>query len=230
MGSTLGIKTVLAAAALAVIAGCGSTHSNARAATGPVTTLSPATSTPVSTTPTTVGNSGANTSATSSGAAPTAAPTTAAAPAAAGGCLASQLAVEIGPSNGAAGSVRLYQRLQERLDRYMHPLRLSRPSDAQRHRAAHTHRRIRGPSAAVPSVPEKLVTLVPGAKADFDMGFPAATGYGNADCPTSTRVEFTAPNDFQSLIVTLAIRPYGGADIAQLHCGEIHVSPVYAAP
>jgi hypothetical protein len=81
----------------------------------------------------------------------------------------------------------------------------------------------------VPYVPEKLVTLMPGAKADFDMGFAAATGYENADCPTSTRVEFTAPNDFQSLIVTLAIRPYGGADVAQLHCGEIHVSPVYAA-
>jgi hypothetical protein len=88
---------------------------------------------------------------------------------------------------------------------------------------------IRGTSVTVPLVPEKPVTLAPGAEADFDMGFAAATGYGNANCPTSARVEFTAPNDFQSLTVALAIQPYGGATIAHLHCGEIHVSPVYAA-
>jgi Protein of unknown function (DUF4232) len=137
--------------------------------------------------------------------------------------------VQIGPAGGAAGSVGYtndfenvstatctlygYPGLQM-LNASGQPI----PTDV-----------IRATSVTVPYVPERLVTLAPGARADFDMGFAASTGYGSAQCPTSARVEFTAPNDFQSLTVTLAIRPYGGGDIAQLHCGEIHVSPVYGA-
>jgi hypothetical protein len=236
MGSTFRMKTgaavaAWAVAALAALAGCGSTQSGTRAGTGALSTLPASTSSTVGTTPSTVGNTGVPTSttppATAAGTSPGAATTTAA-PAAAKGCLAGQLAIEIGPANGAAGSVGYtndfknvsnttctlygYPGLQM-LNASGQPI----PTDA-----------IRATSVTVPPVPEKLVTLIPGSKADFDMGFAASTGYGSAQCPTSTRVEFTAPNDFQSLTVTMAIRPYGGPDIDQLHCGQIHISPVYA--
>ncbi len=137
--------------------------------------------------------------------------------------------MQIGPANGAAGSVGYTDDFENVSNatctlygypglQMLNASGLPIPTDV-----------IRATSVTVPYVPEKLVTLAPGARADFSMGFAASTGYGGAQCPTSTRVEFTAPNDFQSLTVTLAIRPYGGPDIAQVHCGEIHVSPVYAA-
>ena len=231
MGSTFRFKLGLAVVALAALAGCGSTHSSEKAGTGPSTTP-PATSTPVATTPAattpTADNNGASTPASTPATASGSTPPTTAGQAVAKGCLAGQLAVEIGPANGAAGSVGYtnafknvsgstcslygYPGLQM-LNASGQPI----PTDV-----------IRATSVTVPYVPEKLVTLAPGAKADFDMGFAAATGYENAQCPTSTRVEFTAPNDFQSLTVALAIRPYGGGDVAHLQCGQVHVSPVYA--
>ncbi len=212
MDSTVRMATGLALAALTLaVAGCSSSHSGSRA--GSTSSTAPTTA--------------ASTPATSSGAPASTAPASTAVPAAKG-CLAGQLAVQVGAANGAAGSVGYTNSFEnasgstctlfgypgmQMLDASGHPL----PTHV-----------IRGTSVTVPYVAEKLVTLAPGGKAYFHMGFAASTGYGNAQCPTSARVEFTPPNDFQSLTVPLAIRPYGGPTIAQLNCGEITVSPVYA--
>jgi hypothetical protein len=87
---------------------------------------------------------------------------------------------------------------------------------------------IRGTFTTVPSVPEQLVQVAPGADASFDLGFSDATGYGSASCPTSTEVEFTPPNATQRITIPWQIQPYGGSTIAQLRCGQITVSPVYS--
>jgi hypothetical protein len=231
MGSTVRAAAGLTLATLTLaMAGCGTSHHSSTATSTSTTaptaaSTSPAAAAPPSSSPPTTSGPPAGAPATTAAGTPATTIAAAAAP----GCLATQLAVQVGPATGAAGSVGYtndfknissttctlygYPGLQM-LTANSQPI----PTDV-----------IRGTSVTVPYVPEKLVTLVPGARADFDMGFAASTGYGNAKCPTSTRVEFTAPNDFQSLTVALAIQPYGGATIAQLHCGEIHVSPVYAA-
>jgi Protein of unknown function (DUF4232) len=225
MGSQIRFGSGLAVASLLlVLTGCGTGHTE----TSGGQAVSP-TSSPLSTSSTTAASGPSPSSGTSvppTSAAGTA-PTSSAA--VASGCLATQLSVQIGEASGAAGSVGYTNDFKNVSNTtctlYGYPgLQMLNASGQPISTDV-----IRATSVTVPYVPEKLVTLVPGAKADFDMGFAAATGYENADCPTSTRVEFTAPNDFQSLIVALAIRPYGGADVAQLHCGEIHVSPVYAA-
>lgn len=85
----------------------------------------------------------------------------------------------------------------------------------------------RGAASSVPPVPERTVTLVPGAMASFVAGWADATGYSGDTCPTSTRVEITAPNDYTSITIAWAIAPYGGT-VQHLRCGQIAVSPVYA--
>jgi len=87
---------------------------------------------------------------------------------------------------------------------------------------------LRGTAITVPSVPERVVTLTPGALASFDLGYDDATGYGNDRCPTSARVEITPPNDFRSITISWRIQPYGGGSVTHLRCGQITVSPVYA--
>jgi len=74
----------------------------------------------------------------------------------------------------------------------------------------------------------KLVTLAQGGVAKFDMLYESQTGYGSAICPTSTQVDFTPPGAATPLVLPWKIKPYGGATIAALHCGEIKVSPLYA--
>ena len=78
-----------------------------------------------------------------------------------------------------------------------------------------------------PKSPTTLVTLAPGAKAKFDLLYEAQTGYGNAVCPTSSKVDFTPPGSTVALPMDLKIQPYGGGTIQKLRCGEIKVSPVY---
>ena len=78
-----------------------------------------------------------------------------------------------------------------------------------------------------PKSPATLVTLAPGAKAKFDLLYEAQTGYGNAVCPTSSKVDFTPPGSTVALPLDLKIQPYGGGTIQKLRCGEIKVSPVY---
>ena len=85
-----------------------------------------------------------------------------------------------------------------------------------------------GPSYTVASLPERAVTLTPGSKASFDLGYSDATGYGTAVCPTSAQVKITPPNASQPITVSWRIQPYGGSTIAQLQCGQIAVSPVYS--
>ena len=89
---------------------------------------------------------------------------------------------------------------------------------------------IRGTSYTVQSIPEKAVILAPGTEAMFDLGYSNGTGYGTASCPTSAQVEITPPSAGWSIKVSWQIQPYGGDSIPQLRCGEITVSPVYAAP
>jgi hypothetical protein len=85
----------------------------------------------------------------------------------------------------------------------------------------------RGIAYTVPKVAERVVKLSPGAVASFDLGYDDSTGFGDEKCPTSTRVEITAPNDYRPLEIAWKIQPYGG-DIPHLKCGEITVSPVFA--
>jgi len=85
----------------------------------------------------------------------------------------------------------------------------------------------RGIAYTVPKVPDRVVELSPGALASFYLGYADSTGYGDEQCPASTRVEITAPNDYRPLTIAWKIQPYGG-DIPHLKCGEITVSPVFA--
>jgi hypothetical protein len=85
----------------------------------------------------------------------------------------------------------------------------------------------RGSSVTVSARPVGLVTLAPGGKASFELGYADATGFGSETCPTSTRIEITPPNDYRPLTIAWRIQPFGG-DIPHLRCGEITVSPVYA--
>ena len=82
-------------------------------------------------------------------------------------------------------------------------------------------------SFAAPNVPAALITLAPGAKANFDLLYAAQTGYGNAYCPTSSMVDFTPPGSKVALSLDWKIQPYGGGTIQKLRCGEIKVSPLY---
>jgi len=82
-------------------------------------------------------------------------------------------------------------------------------------------------SFAAPNTPVGLVTLTPGAQAKFDLLYAAQTGYGNAYCPTSSKVAFTPPGSKIALTLDWKIQPYGGGSIQKLRCGEIKVSPLY---
>lgn len=72
-----------------------------------------------------------------------------------------------------------------------------------------------------------LISVNPGHTAIFNLMYESGTGYANAICPTSSSVEFTAPGTTQILALPWKIQPYGGATIAELHCGEIQTSAVY---
>lgn len=85
----------------------------------------------------------------------------------------------------------------------------------------------RGTAATVPSVAEHTVTLAPAGDAAFAVGFATATGYGSEQCPRSSTVAITPPNDYHSIVMHWAIAPYGGT-AQHLQCGDITVSPVYA--
>jgi Protein of unknown function (DUF4232) len=142
-------------------------------------------------------------------------------------CVTAQLSLGLGQANGAAGSVGYTNSFENisstacTLFGYPGMLMLGAagkpiPTDV-----------IRGTSVVVPDEPERLVTLAPGSRALFQMGFSDGTGYGNDYCPTSSRVEFTPPGGYSQITVSLRINPYGGTDVEHLHCGEITVSPVY---
>jgi Protein of unknown function (DUF4232) len=82
-------------------------------------------------------------------------------------------------------------------------------------------------SFARPTATASLITLAPGAQAKFDLLYEAKTGYGNAYCPTSSKVAFTPPGSKVALTLDWKIQPYGGGSIQKLRCGEIKVSPLY---
>ncbi len=84
-----------------------------------------------------------------------------------------------------------------------------------------------GPSYIVPALPDKVVVLTVGSEASFDVGYSDATGYGTAECPTSSQVAVTPPDASQPITVSWRIQPYGGSTIEKLQCGQIAVSPVY---
>ncbi|HEX2702039.1 MAG TPA: DUF4232 domain-containing protein [Solirubrobacteraceae bacterium] len=142
-------------------------------------------------------------------------------------CFASQLTVAPGPGSGAAGSVGQVVHFTNHshssctLSGYPGMQMLG---SAGKPLATEVHR---GSSVTVPALAVRLVTLRPAGKASFNLGYADATGYGNERCPTSTRVEITAPNDYKPLTIVWRIQPYGG-DIPHLECGEITVSPVFA--
>ncbi len=88
---------------------------------------------------------------------------------------------------------------------------------------------LRGTAYTVPAVPKRTVTLRPGARASFDLGYDDATGYENDKCPTSARVEITPPNAYRSITVAWRMQPYGGGSVQHLRCGQVTVSPVFPA-
>jgi len=83
-----------------------------------------------------------------------------------------------------------------------------------------------GTEFSSPTAVVKVITLAPGKEAKFDVLYEAQTGYGNAYCPTSSKVKFTPPGSKTPLILTWKIQPYGGT-VQNLRCGEIRVSPLY---
>jgi Protein of unknown function (DUF4232) len=87
-----------------------------------------------------------------------------------------------------------------------------------------------GVAYTVPSIPEQVVDLKPGASASFDLGYSDSTGYGTAICPEATTLAITPPGAQQPISVTVEVDAYGGSTIQTLHCGDITVSPVYFGP
>jgi Protein of unknown function (DUF4232) len=87
-----------------------------------------------------------------------------------------------------------------------------------------------GVAYTVPSIPEQVVDLVPGASASFDLGYSDSTGYGTAICPVAASLAISPPGAQQPILVTVEIDAYGGPTIQTLECGEITVSPVYFGP
>jgi hypothetical protein len=81
--------------------------------------------------------------------------------------------------------------------------------------------------------PVPTVTLPPEGNAWFQIEYPAQTGYGNLHCPTSTSVEVTPPNAHHQVFLRTGegahLQPYGGT-IEHLHCGQVSITPVAAAP
>jgi Protein of unknown function (DUF4232) len=141
-----------------------------------------------------------------------------------GRCHSNQLRAQLGQANGAAGSVRISATFKNTsrstcsLEGYPGMQMLNKAGKPIR---TSVHRGLTG------TAPVRVVSLAPGGVARFYMGFAAATGYGNKKCPTSARVQVTAPNDFSSLTVAWHLQPYGGT-IQHLECGLISVSPVQA--
>ena len=141
-------------------------------------------------------------------------------------CYTAELTVTPGPAQGAAGSIGQTVRFRNisghtcTLDGYPGLQMRSASGSAL---ATHIHR---GSSVTVSARPVRLVTLGPGRQAAFDIGYAAATGFGNERCPASARVQVTPPNDFKPLTISWRLQPYGGS-IPHLECGLINVSPVY---
>ncbi|MHB1486541.1 MAG: DUF4232 domain-containing protein [Acidimicrobiales bacterium] len=87
-------------------------------------------------------------------------------------------------------------------------------------------------ASTVPPEPVNLVSLAPGGKAWFALGFADQTGYGSAQCPRSTSLEVTPPNAYGHLSITGTggqLQPFGGTAQA-VQCGDITVSPVLSKP
>jgi hypothetical protein len=141
-------------------------------------------------------------------------------------CYTTQLVAKPGPANAAAGSIGQTVSLRNTsasactMSGYPGMLMLSASGHPL---ATEVHR---GASVTVRSRPVRVVTLAPGHSALFDIGYGDATGFANARCPTSARVEITPPNDFAHLTISWRLQPYGGS-IRHLVCGLINVSPVY---
>jgi len=77
----------------------------------------------------------------------------------------------------------------------------------------------------VPRLRARVVSLKPGGRATFYLGFEDATGYGSDTCPTSARVAVTPPGDRAPITVSWQLQPYGGTT-EHLQCGRISLSPV----
>ena len=73
-----------------------------------------------------------------------------------------------------------------------------------------------------------IVTLAPSSVASFNLGYPDATRYGTASCPTSAELNFIY-NGLKENEITMPLRiqPYGGSTVAKSECGQIKVSVIY---
>lgn len=223
-------KVAAGAAALAcgpiMLASCAGASSPPRhSATGTssqTSTTLAATGTTEVVSPTTTSTSGASASTGTSGSAGTS--TTVAALAT---CLAMNLTVHLGPTNAGAGSVQQIVTFQNTgtapCALYGYPgLQMLGPGGQAISTEVH-----RGSSESVPPVELTTVRLVVGGAASFAAGWADGTGYGNDQCPSSSQVRITPPNDANPITVSWAIAPYGGTT-EHLECGEVTVSPVYA--
>lgn len=206
-------------AAGAVLAACGSSSSSssAPASSGAIAASSGGSGR----------NSGGSSSTTPSGQTSASSASSASGQVGPGRCYSNQLSVHPGQSSGAAGSVSRIVTFTNTSSSTCtltgYPGMQMLGSSGQR-LATTVHR---GAAATVPALAVRTVTVAPGGTASFVAGWADATGYAGETCPTSSRVEITAPNDYSSLTIAWAIAPYGG-NTTNLHCGDISVSPVYA--
>jgi hypothetical protein len=78
-----------------------------------------------------------------------------------------------------------------------------------------------------PALTSVIVSLAPGSVASFTLGYPDATGYSGASCPSSAKVLFIYNGERENTFtLPLHLQPYGGPTVAQLQCGQITVSPI----
>jgi hypothetical protein len=85
-----------------------------------------------------------------------------------------------------------------------------------RHGAALPTTVLRSPGPVIPHVPEHVVMLAPGGKADFYASF---SDVDPQPCPLAAKIEVTPPNAFRHLTADAGFTPCQG---------RIHVSPVFA--
>jgi hypothetical protein len=71
-----------------------------------------------------------------------------------------------------------------------------------------------------PSQPPALVSLAPGAQAEFTYQYSDVTTGSETTCATSTTMSVSTPGSTESAPFALTMAPCGG--------GLVHVSPVYA--
>jgi Protein of unknown function (DUF4232) len=142
-------------------------------------------------------------------------------------CHGDQLTARLGPGGVAAGSagmsVYLTNVSTSRCVLVGYP-NLQMLTLAMRPIPTTTHH---GTAMTVPGIRSRPLSLPAGDSGTFYAGYSDATGYRADQCPSSSRVAITLPDDTTPIIVSWHMAPYGGS-LQHVHCGLVSVSPTIA--